>query len=88
MLFKVASMKKDKHLFAGALVDSRPIRFCNWVSDNFALFGFLLVLLLVPSLRKYRRKRNLVIYAVAGIILSSLLLQAYEASLRSPLFTV
>ncbi len=54
----------------------------------FCTFGFLLVLLLVPSLRKYRRKRNLVIYAVAGIILSSLLLQAYVVSLRSPLFTV
>ena len=54
----------------------------------FYTFGFLLVLLLIPSLRKYRRKRNLVIYAVAGIILSSLLLQAYEVSLRSPLFTV
>ncbi len=54
----------------------------------FCTFGFLLVLLLVPSLRSYRRKRNLVIYAVAGIILSSLLLQAYEVSLRSPLFTV
>jgi hypothetical protein len=51
-------------------------------------FVFLFVLLTVPSLRKYRRKRNLIIYATVGIILSLLLLQAYEISLRSPVFIV
>jgi|WetSurMetagenome_2_1015567.scaffolds.fasta_scaffold161390_3 hypothetical protein len=46
------------------------------------------VILAVPSLRKYRRKRNLIIYAAMGIILSSFIVQAYETSLRPPMFTV
>ena len=56
----------------------------------FAIFAFvsLFVLFAVPSLRKYRRKRNLIIYAAVGIILSFLLLQAYEISLYPPIFTV
>jgi hypothetical protein len=54
----------------------------------FCLFGFLLIFVFVPSLRKYRRKRNIVIYATVGIILSLLVVQACEVSLRPALFTV
>jgi hypothetical protein len=71
-----------------AIVDSSVFAIPYLIAFTICVLGFLLTVSLFPSLKKYKVKRNLVIYFIVVIILSILLVQANEVTLRSPMFGV